>query len=803
MKIIQDHLIRKTISSAENLDRVRSIVLNNQQSSLKDTARIICQEFGFIDAKGNLQIETCSNALIDLDKREEMHLTLARHYGNRNFTPKCLNEAVPDPQNLPEDVRNFTNLALVLVETPEELMIWNTLMEADHPLGAGKLVGRQVRYLISSDQGWLGGLGFASSALKLEARDKWIGWDDNERATLINNIVGLSRFLIRKSVHCQNLASKVLGMAIKQMPIDFEHKYGYRPVLIETFVGNNEEGTCYKASNWIEIGKTKGVGRYRQLSGTNDDVKTIFVYELYSNFRELLNIQQKPSEEKKIGVRGVDEGLNSNNWVENEFGSCPLGDIRRTRRLQKIVQQMSDNPSKTYCNACGNKQEEYAFLEFIENKSEDINMDSLRSNHLENTDERINGCDTVVHAVDKVFLNYNHIKSNKELGSIAKFKNGNDCNGLEAINVLALNAEGQPLGLVNIDIYAPKLLSDEEKQLRKKHPNQISLEDKKTFKWIQQVDAILKIQEKTPNTTHVYVADRESDFFDIYLKLTENAGKIQFVIRVANDRCITNSKEHLYDFMRNSEKKGTVKIKIPKDNNGSKERESLFGMYAQPITLKPPRHKRNHNSITMNCVYIKEETPLEGEEPIEWFLFTSLPIQDVEEILLVLKIYKRRWRIEEWHKVLKSVCKVESLTFRTFTRLSRVIVIKMIIAWRIMLITLLGRECSDISPDVVFSNLEIELINSYAKLHNTEIDCNMGSFVEQVAIMGGYIKTKHSQSGFLTTARGLEKLKDFAYGAISILNSIEKTISSHIYSTQSYNELDIFECFSNVMDMFT
>ena len=119
-----------------------------------------------------------------------------------------------------------------------------------------------------------------------------------------------------------------------------------------------------------------------------------------------------------------------------------------------------------------------------------------------------------------------------------------------------------------------------------------------------------------------------------------------------------------------------------------------------------------------------------------------------------------------------------------------------------MLITLLGRECPDISPNVVFSNLEIELINSYAKLNNKEISCTMGPIAEQVAEMGGYIKTKNSQAGFITTSRGLEKLKDLVYGAMCMLNSIESAISDHVYSTESYNELDIFECFSNIMDKF-
>lgn len=108
-------------------------------------------------------------------------------------------------------------------------------MIREHPRGAGPLVGCQIRYLIRSEHGWLGGLGFSASALQLHDRDEWIGWDRQTRRRHLHRVTNLSRFLIRSCVRCPNLASRVLGMALRRIGDDFELGYGYRPWLVESF----------------------------------------------------------------------------------------------------------------------------------------------------------------------------------------------------------------------------------------------------------------------------------------------------------------------------------------------------------------------------------------------------------------------------------------------------------------------------------------------------------------------------------------------------------------------------------------
>ena len=177
---------------------------------------------------------------------------------------------------VPGDAGEVSKLELRLVVDEADRRLWNELLLREHPQGDRIITGRQLRYLIWSDHGLLGAFGVSSSALHLEARDRWIGWDWEGRQKYLERVVCLSRFLIRPSVQCRNLASKLLGLFVRRVEVDFERHYGYRPWLIESFVDTEQHrGTCYRAANWTRVGCSKGRGRYDsagQCDGSAKDV---------------------------------------------------------------------------------------------------------------------------------------------------------------------------------------------------------------------------------------------------------------------------------------------------------------------------------------------------------------------------------------------------------------------------------------------------------------------------------------------------------------------------------------------------
>ena len=321
--------IKRTLSGPVPIEYIRQLLQREEIAHRTDLARRTCQQFGFYDISGKLQISGCLKALRELESAGHFKLPKAQQKAGQK-TPRRLMASAPLPVDVPTDVTAIDQLELVLVRTGDQMRLWNELMITEHPLKDGPLVGRQIRYLIRSAHGWLGGFGFAAPALQLSDRDQWIGWSREQCRTHLHHIVGMSRFLIRPSVNCKNLASKVLGMSVARLPDDFEQKYGYRPLLIESFVDTGQySGACYRAANWLEIGTTKGRGRQDRYTRSRLSRKAIYLYVLEKSFRQQLGLLPDAG----LGALDLSQGLESEYWAENEFGGAPVGDKRLSARL--------------------------------------------------------------------------------------------------------------------------------------------------------------------------------------------------------------------------------------------------------------------------------------------------------------------------------------------------------------------------------------------------------------------------------------------------------------------------------------
>jgi hypothetical protein len=176
--------------------------------------------------------------------------------------------------------------------TDEEKISWNATMATYHPLGYQRAFGARQHYWIVSEAGpkpqRLGGLLFSSSAKALEARDTWIGWDITTRAKFRARIINNSRYLILPGVHVPHLASHVLALTIRRIRADWQARYGFAPVLLETFVEPPNRGTCYAAANWISLGETAGRGRQDRYNNTHLPRKSIWLYPLVRHWRNAL-----------------------------------------------------------------------------------------------------------------------------------------------------------------------------------------------------------------------------------------------------------------------------------------------------------------------------------------------------------------------------------------------------------------------------------------------------------------------------------------------------------------------------------
>lgn len=309
-RMITQNQIKRTLSTPANIEYINNLLESEEIPHRTNLATRVCKQFEFYDARGQIQISSCAKALRQLERAG--HIALPGIQQKRaKKSPRRLQEPVSLPVDVPQEVGDIEELRLLMVRTDEEKRIWNELMLREHPLGDGPLVGRQLRYLIDSRHGWLGGFGFAAAALQLSDRDKWIGWDKEQQQTHLHRVIGMSRFLIRPSVDCRNLASKVLSMSVARLAVDFEQRYQYSPYLIESFVDiERYSGTCYRAANWIKIGQTKGRGRQDRFSKSALSRKAIYVYPLDNGFRKKLGLSSNAG----LGALEVTDGLDTAHW---------------------------------------------------------------------------------------------------------------------------------------------------------------------------------------------------------------------------------------------------------------------------------------------------------------------------------------------------------------------------------------------------------------------------------------------------------------------------------------------------------
>ena len=713
-----ENQIKRKLATREAIAHIGCVLDGDERLNRTQLAAQLCEHYGFIDALDRPQLSTCLRALRDLEKRGHIHLPapVVQHGPPR---PRRLSEPVAVPEDVPSQAGDVIGMELIMVESVAQMRIWNEMMIREHPRGAGPLVGRQLRYLVGSEHGWLGAMGFGAPAFHLQDRDRWIGWDYEMRRAQLHRVIGLSRFLIRPEVHCQNLASHLLGLVLRRLPGDFEKRYGFRPWLVESFVDTScFSGTCYKAANWVRVGSSQGRGRLGPPGELIETVKDIYVYPLEKDFRLKLGVQEQMGQ----SALEVAEGLGAEEWAEQEFGGAPLGDKRLSRRLVVCAESKAEQPDRAFSGvAQGDWPAVKGYYRLIDHPDESaVTMEKILLPHRERTIQRMRGQKTVLCIQDGSKLDYSNLDDCEGLGIIGSNQTGAKSRGLHLHSTLVVTTDGLPLGVLKAQCYAPELRSEAET----KRTHSLSIEEKESFSWIVGLRDCMDIARQLPETRVISVMDREADFFELFDEHRRNPC-VDVLVRAQYNRCTTGDLK-LFEAVRQSEVRGQFRIHVKRQSARSKkskkkarpkrdERIAEVSVRYMPIELSPPAYHKDKAPIPLHIIHVVEDHPPEEVEGIEWFLLTTLAIQCVEDAERCLGWYCLRWRIEDWHRVLKSGCRIEDAAHKTAERLKRAIAINLVIAWRIMLMTLLGRETPELPAEVLFSDLEVEVLRAYAK----------------------------------------------------------------------------------------
>ena len=255
-----------------------------------EIARTVCELLGWTRPNGGLKNHECRQLLERLQAEGFLKLPEVRKLGGRG--PRRADTSGSGWEAAPIEcgTSECEPLELALVEGPAESRRWREQVERYHYLGCRVPFGAHLRYWVRHGGRELACLLWTSPAWKMQARDEWIGWSDEQRRHNLQSIVNNGRFLVLPWVRIKGLASKILALSARQMPRDWETRYGCRPVLLETLVDVARfRGTCYRAANWIHVGQTAGRGRMdREHTAHGQAVKDIYVYPLARDARQQL-----------------------------------------------------------------------------------------------------------------------------------------------------------------------------------------------------------------------------------------------------------------------------------------------------------------------------------------------------------------------------------------------------------------------------------------------------------------------------------------------------------------------------------
>jgi len=270
----------------EELAWLRRTITDQPEASRKDLSVLFCQTANWLKPDGGLKDMSCRLALLKMER--DGHLTLPPPKTKHTKPYKRLRTLWAMEQA--EITKGAGEFELVLeVVTSRTGALWNEFIDRYHYLGYKTLPGAQLRYFVKADGQILALLGFGAAAWKTAPRDNYIGWDKGTRRKNLHLIVNNARFLILPWVRSKNLGSRILSLACKQIRTDWQERYNYCPVLLETFVEKQRfKGTCYKAANWACVGDTRGRGKLGNRDG-EVPIKSVWLYPLCKDFRNRLS----------------------------------------------------------------------------------------------------------------------------------------------------------------------------------------------------------------------------------------------------------------------------------------------------------------------------------------------------------------------------------------------------------------------------------------------------------------------------------------------------------------------------------
>jgi hypothetical protein len=457
-------------------------------------------------------------------------------------------------------------------------------------------------------------------------------------------------------------------------------------------------------------------------------------------------------------------------WIDKEMAGCRFADVRLEQRFRLLMERLSEGIGDSIPMACQDWAGTKAAYRFFFNAR--VNEAELLSGHFQATRDRfhaIPGAVLVLH--DTTEFSFQREK-NQAIGMTRLIPSGMGKDGRPRFHTvcgilmhssLVVTLEGLPLGLSATKFWTRKKFKGCNALKKKINPTRVPIEEKESMRWIDNLKQSTSLLREPGRCIHI--GDRESDIYELFCAAQQI--RTHFLVRTCVDRLARDSRHTISGEMKEVCVKGTHTIEVQgKDGNSSKVVLEL--RYRRIRVLPPIGKQKAYPETILTVIYAQERGTPKGREKIDWKLITDLPVNSRAEAVEKLEWYAMRWKIETFHKILKSGCKAEDSKLRTAERLLRLLAVFCVLSWRIFWMTMINRMASNAPAATVFTKTERELLDCLVPDVVSQ-DCgkhkSLQSYITKVARLGGYLaRSSDPPPGNIVMWRGLSRFTDIELG---------------------------------------
>jgi hypothetical protein len=452
-------------------------------------------------------------------------------------------------------------------------------------------------------------------------------------------------------------------------------------------------------------------------------------------------------------------------WIEQELATAQLPDARLRKRLRKLGEQLSKGVGRSIPWACQDWAATKAAYRFFSNDR--VREGQILASHFQATRERVKRSKEPVLIVhDTTEFSYRR-KDMAAVGVISKRTTGKDSDGQSVYfttcgiclhSSLAVTLEGVPLGLTAVKFWSRKSFKGREiKRKAKRAP----IEEKESLRWLENLHASTTLLGQPERLVHV--GDQESDIFDLFA-VARQLGT-HFLVRTRGDRLADGGPETVTETVEGTPRRGLYRVVVR--NRKGEESEAILEIRYRRLRIQTARaKKKRYPEMKVTVIEAREQQAPVDRDRIDWKLITDLAVDSRRQAVEKVQWYALRWKIEVFHKILKSGCRAEQARLRTAPRLMNLLAVFCILSWRVFWLTMTNRIASDAAPGQVFTALELRILDRLVRDKLIDPPKNLLShYLIKLAQLGGYLaRNCDSPPGNETIWRGLTRLVDIQLG---------------------------------------